>query len=62
MVLKNPDGSPFNVELTMIIDGYNAPITGGNFVDLVKKGFYKNMAIQRSDGFVVQTGKPDGGG
>jgi cyclophilin family peptidyl-prolyl cis-trans isomerase len=44
----------------MIIDGYNAPITGGNFVDLVKKGFYKNMAIQRSDGFVVQTGKPDG--
>lgn len=68
MILKKPDGSPFNVEgvltkeakLKMIIDGYNAPITGGNFVDLVKKGFYKNMAIQRSDGFVVQTGKPDG--
>jgi peptidylprolyl isomerase len=37
-----------------------APVTGGNFVDLVEKGFYTNMAIQRSDGFVVQTGDPDG--
>ena len=37
-----------------------APITGGNFVDLVSKGFYTNMKIQRSDGFVVQTGDPDG--
>jgi len=37
-----------------------APVTGGNFVDLVEKGFYNNMKIQRSDGFVVQTGDPDG--
>jgi cyclophilin family peptidyl-prolyl cis-trans isomerase len=35
-------------------------VTGGNFVDLVQKGFYNNMKIQRSDGFVVQTGDPDG--
>jgi peptidylprolyl isomerase len=35
-------------------------VTGGNFVDLVNKGFYNNMAIQRSDGFVVQTGDPEG--
>lgn len=35
-------------------------MTGGNFVDLVQKGFYTNMKIQRSDGFVVQTGDPDG--
>ena len=35
-------------------------MTGGNFVDLVQKGFYNNMKIQRSDGFVVQTGDPDG--
>jgi peptidylprolyl isomerase len=27
---------------------------------LVDKGFYTNMKIQRSDGFVVQTGDPDG--
>jgi peptidylprolyl isomerase len=66
--IKKPDGSPFNVEgvlskeanLKMVIDGYNAPLTGGNFVQLVSKGFYKNMAIQRSDGFVVQTGDPEG--
>jgi cyclophilin family peptidyl-prolyl cis-trans isomerase len=69
MLLKKPDGSPFNVEgelfkeakLKMVIDGYNAPITGGNFVELIQKGFYTKMAIQRSDGFVVQTGKPAGG-
>lgn len=66
--LKKPDGLPFDVEGTnydiakmkMIIDGYAAPVTGGNFIDLVNKGFYTNMSIQRSDGFVVQTGDPDG--
>lgn len=41
----------------MMIDGYNAPITGGNFLDLVSSGFYNGMKIQRSDGFVVQTGE-----
>ena len=69
MVLKKPDPSAtFDVEgntykeakMTMVIDGYTAPVTGGNFVELVQKGFYTNMAIQRSDGFVVQTGDPDG--
>ena len=37
-----------------------APVTGGNFIDLVDKGFYNQMKIQRSDGFVVQTGDPEG--
>jgi len=67
-VLKKPDGKPFDIEGTnfneakmkMVIDGFTAPVTGGNFVDLVQKGFYTNMNIQRSDGFVVQTGDPDG--
>jgi len=67
-VLNKPDGGEFNVEgklfptakMVMIIDGYTAPVTGGNFVELVDKGFYNNMKIQRSDGFVVQTGDPDG--
>jgi len=36
-------------------------VTGGNFVDLVSKGFYTNMKIQRADGFVVQTGQPEDG-
>ena len=30
-------------------------------MELVKKGFYNDMEIQRSDGFVVQTGKPKDG-
>lgn len=68
MSLKKPNGEKFDIEgslfseakLKMIIDGYTSPVTGGNFVDLVKKGFYDNMNIQRSDGFVVQTGDPAG--
>lgn len=69
MVLRKPDGAPFDIEgvnfkqaeIKMVIDGYSSPVTGGSFVDLVQKGFYTKMEIQRSDGFVVQTGKPDGG-
>merc|ERR1712232_538940 len=68
MIVKKPDGSNFDIEgslfkeakMKMIIDGYTAPVTGGNFVDLVNKGFYNDMDIQRSDGFVVQTGNPEG--
>ena len=68
MVLEKADKSTYDVKgstyskakMTMVIDGYTAPVTGGNFVDLVKKGFYNKMPIQRSDGFVVQTGDPDG--
>ena len=41
-------------------DGYNAPVTAGAFVDLVNKKFYDNMEIQRADGLVVQTGRPEG--
>lgn len=67
-VLQKPENAPFDIEgvnypearMTMIIDGFAAPVTGGNFIDLVQKGFYTNMVIQRSDGFVVQTGDPEG--
>ncbi|ACO68970.1 peptidyl-prolyl cis-trans isomerase chloroplast precursor [Micromonas commoda] len=44
--------------MTIVLDGFNAPVTAGNFVDLVQRGFYDGMDIQRSDGFVVQSGKP----
>jgi len=62
-VLKR-EGGQFDVEgelykelrLTTIVDGFTAPLTSGNFVDLVQKGFYDGYKIQRSDGFVVQTG------
>jgi len=69
MVIKKADSNAkFDINgvnfpearMKMVIDGYTSPVTGGNFVDLVNKGFYDNMAIQRSDGFVVQTGDPDG--
>jgi cyclophilin family peptidyl-prolyl cis-trans isomerase len=36
--------------------------SGGNFVDLVNKGFYNNKVISRSDGFVIQTGDADPAG
>ncbi|XP_047334798.1 peptidyl-prolyl cis-trans isomerase CYP38, chloroplastic [Impatiens glandulifera] len=44
----------------IVLDGYNAPVTAGNFLDLVKRHFYDGMEIQRADGFVVQTGDPEG--
>jgi hypothetical protein len=46
----------------MVLDGYNAPVSAGCFMDLVQKQWYDKMQIQRADGFVVQTGKPEGKG
>jgi len=48
--------------MTIVLDGFNAPVTAGNFSDLVQRGFYDGMEIQRSDGFVVQSGKPSSKG
>ena len=45
-------------KLRIVVDGFNAPLTAGNYVDLVQRGFYNGMEIQRADGFVVQTGDP----
>ncbi|CAI5496771.1 unnamed protein product [Closterium sp. Naga37s-1] len=56
--LNNPNLP--EVVFEVVVDGYNAPVTSGNFVDLVKRGFYDGMEIQRADGFVVQTGDPEG--
>lgn len=68
IVTKKADGTKYDIkgvlfdkaELTIVIDGYNAPLTAGNFVDLVQKGFYDKLPIDRADGFVVQAGDPDG--
>ena len=59
ITLKTPrqDGVAGGI-MTMVADGYNAPLTAGNFVDLVAKKFYDGMEVQRADGFVVQTGDP----
>jgi peptidylprolyl isomerase len=31
--------------LLAVIDGYSAPVTGGNFVDLVQRGFYGSLPL-----------------
>jgi peptidylprolyl isomerase len=47
--------------ITAIVDGYSAPVNGGNFVDLVQRGFYDGLPFIRSeDKFVLQTGDPLG--
>ncbi len=47
--------------MTAIIDGYNAPLTSGAFIDLALKGFYNKLPINRAEEFfVLQTGDPNG--
>lgn len=48
-------------DLTIVVDGYNAPVNGGNFVDLVQRGFYDGLPFLDSEGgFALQTGDPVG--
>ncbi len=48
-------------DLTLVVDGYNAPVTAGNFVDLVEKGFYDGLPfIRAEDNYILQTGDPAG--
>ncbi|MEB3264742.1 MAG: peptidylprolyl isomerase [Synechococcus sp.] len=48
-------------DLTAVVDGYNAPITAGAFVDLVQRGFYDGLPFNRAEDFyVLQTGDPEG--
>ncbi|GBF79143.1 peptidylprolyl isomerase [Aphanothece sacrum] len=48
------------------INGNDAPITGGNFVDLVERGVYNGLVFHRvissPDPFVAQGGDPKGNG
>lgn len=47
--------------LTVVVDGYSAPVNAGNFVDLVDRGFYDGLNFVRNPSdFVVQFGKPEG--
>ncbi|MGH2413248.1 MAG: peptidylprolyl isomerase, partial [Microcystaceae cyanobacterium] len=56
------NGSPITIE----VDGNDAPITAGNFVDLVERGFYNGLTfhrvIQAPQPFVAQGGDPQGNG
>jgi peptidyl-prolyl cis-trans isomerase B (cyclophilin B) len=57
-VVMTVKGSPITIE----VDGTNAPITAGNFVDLVQKGVYDGLVFHRvvrdPQPFVVQGGDP----
>ena len=47
--------------LKIVVDGYSAPVNGGNFVDLVNRGFYDGLNfIRAEDYYVLQTGDPAG--
>lgn len=56
------NGSPVIIE----VDGENAPVTAGNFVDLVERGFYNGLTFHRvvksPQPFVAQGGDPQGTG
>jgi peptidylprolyl isomerase len=48
-------------DLEMVVDGYSAPVTAGNFVDLVQRGFYTKLPfIRAEDSYVLQVGDPPG--
>jgi peptidyl-prolyl cis-trans isomerase B (cyclophilin B) len=59
-VVLKVKGSPIKIE----VDGTNAPITAGNFVDLVQRGVYNGLVFHRvvrePQPFVVQGGDPQG--
>ncbi|MGC9527569.1 MAG: peptidylprolyl isomerase [Limnospira sp.] len=48
-------------DITLVVDGYSAPVTAGNFVDLVRRGFYDGLEFIRSEqSYVLQAGDPPG--
>lgn len=56
-VIMETDKGP----ITLTVDGYSAPVTAGNFVDLVERGFYDGLEFTRAEEFyVVQAGDPPG--
>ncbi|WP_267383328.1 peptidylprolyl isomerase [Cyanobacterium sp. uoEpiScrs1] len=59
MIIK---GSPVTIE----VNGEDAPVTAGNFIDLVDRGFYNGLTFHRvvkdPQPFVAQGGDPQGTG
>ena len=59
-VVLKVKGSPIKIE----VNGTDAPITAGNFVDLVQRGVYSGLVFHRvvrePQPFVVQGGDPQG--
>ena len=46
--------------IDIVIDGYSAPVNGGNFVDLVQRGFYDGVNFDRAEVNFLQAGDPPG--
>ena len=65
LLIRNPpkaaSGDDGRRKMTLEIDGYNAPLTAGHFLDLVDRGYYNDKPINRADGFLVQAGAASGG-
>jgi peptidyl-prolyl cis-trans isomerase B (cyclophilin B) len=58
-VVMTVNGKKVSIE----VDGNNAPISAGNFVDLVQQRFYDGLTFHRVvKNFVVQGGDPKGNG
>lgn len=50
-------------DITVELYEDKAPITAGNFIDLVQRGFYDGLTFHRYEpGFVIQGGDPVGNG
>ena len=48
-------------QLTAVVDGFNAPLTAGAFIDLAQRGFYDDLPFTRAEDFyILQTGDPEG--
>ena len=58
---RTPDNKVVpQVTFTVDVDGYHAPLTAGNFIDLVDKKFYDGLGFPKIEELSVQTGlKPD---
>jgi peptidylprolyl isomerase len=49
------------IDFHIVVDGYRAPLTAGNFIDLVNRKWYDGMTFQKAEQLVLQTGKPSSG-
>jgi len=62
----NDEGKLYKeAKFEIVVDGWSAPLTSGNFVDLVNRGFYDGKTFTRADGFITQfgdSGKENGNG
>jgi cyclophilin family peptidyl-prolyl cis-trans isomerase len=54
-------GDTAQAHLTLVLDGYSAPLTAGNFVRNVLEGTYTNAQLKVDQGAVLAGGGAVGG-